>query len=406
MPTYDFQGRDATGKLITGKRLANNIKTLTSELFKEGITPVQINIVKSKEDYLDAINLFFRGKSVSVDELSLFARQMHALLKTGVPVTFAFRQLAENTRSPQMANALYGITEKIEAGQDLVTAMQEYPHVFSPIMSSMVRVGMESGRLDVAFLKLNQYLELEASGLKRLKTALRYPAIVLLAVFCAIIFINILVIPTFAKIFEQANLQLPTVTKYMIAFSNFITQQWLLALFLLGGAIGIIIYAIRTPKGKYNWAKFQLKIPQVGEILRRVILLRFAQAFAITIEAGIPILEAMNLVGRTINNAYAEQEILNMSESIRHGKNLTQSAANSRLFTALELQMLSVSEETGQLTQMLEEMADFYRREVDYDIKKLKDIIEPLLIIILAIVILILAFSVYLPIWDMVKMAH
>ncbi|SRR5579883_12756 len=406
MPTFNFEGRNPEGKLMIGKRLSQSADTLSAQLLKERITPIRITPINAETDYLDAIKGFFSGGKVSLEELGLFSRQMHALVKTGVPITAALRQLAENARSARMANALYGIVEKLEGGQDLVTAMSAYPKIFTPIMISMVRVGQSSGRLDEAFLRLNQYLELEASGMKRVKAALRYPAVVFVSVICAIIFINILVIPTFSKIFTQANLELPTATRIMIAISQFFVEQWPYLLVALAIIVGSLIYYFRTPRGKYNWYRYQFKIPGFGDVLRRTVLLRFSQAFAITIESGIPLLEGLTLVAHTINNTYAEQEILDMCESIRHGNNLTQSAAGSKLFTPLELQMLSVSEETGELSQMLNEVANYYRREVDYDLKRLNDMIEPMLIVLLAIVVLILAFSVYLPIWDMVKMAH
>lgn len=405
MPTFNFRGRSMDGKAVTGKRLAQSAGILSGLLLREGITPVSIEEVRIEPDFIDLIKGFIRGRYVSPDELGLFSRQMYALLKTGVPITIALRQLAENSRTPQMTEALYSVVENLEGGRDLVTAMQDHTKIFSPIMISMLRVGQDSGRLDEAFLRLNQYLELEAMGMKKIKAALRYPIFVVFSLVCAIVLVNLLVIPTFTTFYTQANIQLPAITRMMIAFSNFMINHWFILIIGVSAAIGGTIYYFRTPQGKYNLGRYQLKIPGFGNIIRRVVLLRFAQAFAITIESGIPLLEGLTLVARSINNAYAEREILNMAESIRHGKNLTQSAASSDLFTTLELQMLAVSEETGQLSQMLEELASFYRREVDYDIKKLNDIIEPTLIIILALVVLFLALTVYLPIWDMVRMS-
>jgi MSHA biogenesis protein MshG len=406
MPTFDYQGRNLDGKLVVGKRLSQSADLLGEQLIKEGIYPIRIDIQKPDVNYWDAFKTWISRGHISLDELSLFARQMHALIKTGVTVTAALRQLAANARSGSMANALYSIVERLESGQDLASAMTYYPKIFTPIMLSMVKVGQESGHLDEAFLRLNQYLELEAAGVKRIKTVFRYPAIVFSVVIFAVIAINLFVIPTFAKVFAKSNIPLPFATRMLLAVSNFIYAHWFMTLTIVIGIIGAIYYYLSSPKGQYNWSRFQLKMPIFGSILRRVVMLRFAQSFAITIESGVPLLEGLNLVAHTINNKYAEGEIINMTESIRHGNNLTQSAANSKLFTQLELQMTSVSEETGELSQMLEELAVYYRREVDYDLKKLNDIIEPLLIIILAIIILILAFSVYLPVWDMVKMAR
>ena len=406
MPTYNYEGRNADGKFVAGKRLSQSQDTLSSQLLKEGIIPVRITLSQKSSGLMDQFRRLFKGNKVSVDELGLFARQMHTLATTGVPINSSLRQLAQNARTPQMAEALYGIVEDVESGQDMASAMGNYPKIFTPIMISMVNVGQSAGRLDEAFLRLNQYLELEGAALKRVGAALRYPMLISITLISAIVIINVFVVPTFAKVFTQANIELPLVTRYLIHISNFFTQYWIMLAILVTLFIGWLLYYLRTPDGKYNWSKFQLKIPGVGRIIRRIILLRFTQSFSITINSGIPLMQGMTLVAESLNNAYAYKEITDMRDLIEHGQSITQAAAATALFTPLELQMMSVSEETGQLAQMLSEIAAYYRREVDYDLKRLSDIIEPLLIVILSGVVLFLALAVYLPIWSMVKLVH
>ena len=406
MPTFEYHGRDNEGRSVKGRRLSQSADNLSMQLLKEGVTPISIQLTGEKPSALDALKEWYERRNINMEELGMFARQMHTLTKTGVPITTALRQLSENSRTLYMATALNGIVQGLESGKDLASAMQEYPAVFTPLMISMIRVGQNSGRLDEAFLRLNQYLDLEATALKRTKTALRYPMFILVSVFAAIILVNIFVIPTFANIFKQSNIDLPVVTKILISVSSFFINDWLILIIGIALCVGWIYYYLHTPKGRYNWDKYSLRIPVIGMILRRIILLRFAQSFSVIINSGIPMLEGIGLVAATLGNTYAIKEVLSLQDSIQHGKSITQAIATTHLFTTLEMQTMAVSEETGELANMLDQIAIYYQREVDYDLKRLNDIIEPVLIIGLSLVILILAFAVYLPIWNMVKLVH
>ncbi len=406
MPTYHFRGYNREGKTVTGKRLSQSADSLSVQLTKEGVTPIVISPIYENLHNIAYWFAKLNGQPISVEELAVFARQMHTLCKTGVTITSSLRQLADNARTLQMTTALNGIVERLESGQDLASAMQEYPKIFKPIMISMIRVGQSTGHLDEAFLHLNEYLELEAFALKRTKAALRYPTFIFVTMIVAVVLVNILVIPTFARIFAQANVKLPVVTQLLINISFFFTRNWFLLLVILGFAVvGIYLY-LQSPEGKLKWHRYQLKIPIVGSILKRIILLRFAQAFSIVVDSGIPILDGITLVAGSITNKYAVEEILSIREAVQHGKSLTQAVSATQLFTPLELQMLSVSEETGQLADMLKQVANYYRREVEYDLKRLNDVIEPVLIIGISMIVLLLAFAVYLPIWNMVKLVH
>lgn len=406
MPTFNFHGRASNGNAVSGRRLAQSADNLGSQLMKEGIIPTSITLASEEANSFAKILDWIRGSNVTLDELAIFSRQMYTLTKAGVPLTASLRQLAENSRALRMSNALNGLVENLESGHDLASAMQEYPETFTPLMISMIRVGQNSGKLDEAFLKLNQYLEMETSTIKRIKSALRYPIFVLVAIIAAVILINLFVIPTFARVFAQSNIPLPKITQVFVSLSQFILHYWYLVLFFIGVIIFSFYRYLSTPEGKLLWAQSQLKIPIIGIIIKRIILLRFSQSFSVVVSSGVPIIEGLGLVAQTVGNEFAKKEVLLIQDSVQHGKSLTQSVAETKLFTPLELQMLSVSEETGELSNMLDQLGLYYRREVDYDLKRLSDMIEPVVIVGLAIVVLMLALSVYLPIWDMVKLAH
>lgn len=406
MPTFAYRGRDNQGALKTGKRTAPSSDALSTQLIKEGIIPVSITTADQASDFLDKLRDFFESKGISTEELSMFSRQMYTLSKAGVPITSALKQFSLNARNPRFAKTMTSIVDHLEAGQDLASALQRYPDIFSPLMISMVRVGQNSGHLDEAFLRLHQYLELESGAIKRVKSSLRYPIIVFFAIIIAIFCVNIFVVPTFAGVFASANISLPLASRILINTSNFFVTYWWLVLTAIVILVASIIRFVRRPRGMLLWDKWKLKMPIVGSIIRRVIMLRFSQSFAITTTSGIPMTEGLNLVANAINNAYARKEILEMQEAIARGSSLTKAAANTDLFTPMELQIFAVSEESGDLSGMLTQLGTYYSSEVEYDLKRMNDLIEPFLIITLSFVILILAFAVYLPIWNMVKIVH
>lgn len=405
MPLFNYRGRDAGGNLKSGQRLAKSADMLSQSLFQEGIIPVSISPVSTAVSLWQTLQDKISNK-IPLDELAIFARQMYLLAKTGVSLTHAMRRLAENTEHKSLAKALFGMVEKLEGGQDLASSMEEYPTIFSPLMISMVRVGQSSGRLDDAFLRISQFIELEASVLKDMKTAMRYPMFVIIALISAVVIVNIFVIPAFAKVFEQAHMDLPLPTLILVGMSNFFVHHWLFMIISVVIITLSVRYYIHTPKGQFLWSKYQLRMPIFGSLIKRLIILRFIQSFAITVNSGVPLIEGIGLLAQSIDNEYIRKQIASMRESIEHGHNLTQAAATTDLFTPLELQILTVSEETGELGVMLEQIATFNKREIEYDIKRLSDLIEPLLIMALAGMVLLLALAVYLPIWNMVRLAH
>lgn len=406
MPTFQFQGRNMEGKAISGKRLALSANNLSEQLIKEGIVPININLEQENLSVVDKIKSSFLTKSALIQELTMFSRQMHVLAKTGVPITDAIRELAQSSHNQQFAYALHGIVERLEAGMDLAGAMQQYESIFTPLMISIIRVGQDSGRLDEAFLNINEYLELEGGAIKKLSASLRYPTFVLIAIVAAIVLMNIFVLPTFAKIFAQANIELPKVTLFLLAMSRFFTHYWYILLISIVAIVIAIHLALKQQRYRLIWDGFKFKIPVLGHILRRIVLLRFAQTFAVTLHSEIPIDDGLKLSAKALGNAYASEEVMKVREKIQHGNSFVQAAKTSDLFTPLELQMLAVSDKTGELQSILEQLVIFYQREVNYDIKRITDLVEPLLIIMLAGMIAVLAFAVYLPIWNMVKVVH
>ena len=370
-----------------------------TQLLTSGITPVEIAKGRQGSDWRRRLQRL-GGSKPELSELILFSRQMYTLMKAGVPITRGMAGLVESTRNPGFAETLKDVQANLESGRDLASSLARHPRVFSSLFVSMVRVGETTGSLDEAFLRITQYLELDKDTRDRIKAAIRYPIIVLIAVVAAIGVMNVLVIPEFAKLFAASRLQLPWQTRAIVAVSDFFVAYWPL---IFGAILGVVV-AVRihvcTEAGRYQWDKLKLKIPVVGDIIHRALMARFARSFSISLRAGVPLIQALTVVARAVDNEYVGELVLSMRNGIERGESLTRVAITTNLFTPAVLQMLAVGEETGSIDELLNEVASFYEREVDYDLKYLGDAIQPIMLSVIAGLVLILILGVILPVWD------
>ncbi len=405
MPNYYYKGRTSRGDSIEGVVEANSPDAVATQLINSGITPVDITEKAETQDVFKSANRFFEPKP-DLTDLILFSRQMYSLTKAGVPIIRAIRGLADSTQNSMMAVALDNIADNLESGRELATAFGQHSKIFTPIYISMVRVGENSGRLDEAFIQIAHYLELEKDTRERIKQALRYPTIVLGAIVIAIAIINRYVIPAFAKVFAGFNAELPWATKVLIATSDFTVAYWYYILFFASASIAGFLYYIKTENGRYKWDKNKLRLPIVGGIIHRALLARFARSFSMATRSGVPLIQALTVVAKAIGNEFVGDRILSIRNGIERGDTLTRTVAATNLFTPLVIQMIAVGEETGQVDDMLDEVADYYEREVDYDLKNLSSAIEPILIIAIGAMVFILALGVFLPMWDLAAAAR
>lgn len=407
MPVYRYQGRDSRGELVDGNIESGSAEAVAGQLFSGGITPIDIRETKPTETTaFSGLKLTGGKQKVQLSDLILFSHQMYTLTKAGVPMIQALTGLVQSTRNPTMARALVDIAEQLESGRELSVALSRHPRIFPSLIISLVQVGENTGRLDEVFAQISRYLELEKDTRDRVKAATRYPMFVLGAIGIALVIINIFVIPVFAKLFKSFKVELPWATRVLIGTSEFFVAYWpymLVGLILL--VLGLRNY-IKTDAGRYAWDRLRLRLPLVGSIITRATLARYARSFSMAIRAGVPLVHALGVVARAVDNAYIAERILAMRTGIERGESLTRTAVASGLFTPLVLQMLSVGEETGQVDTLLVEVAEFYEREVDYDLKNLATAIEPILIVAIGIMVLILALGVFLPMWDLAKAAR
>ncbi|MDX5371613.1 MAG: type II secretion system F family protein [Pseudomonadaceae bacterium] len=407
MSQFRYTGRDAQGGKVSGTLQSTSRDSLASELLAQQITPLTIEeqAAQGSEDVLATLQEKLRRRRVDLEELIIFCRQMYSLSKAGVPIIRAIGGLAESHRNLYFREVLQAVRADLEGGMSMAVALNAHPRVFTTLFISMVSVGENTGQLDQAFRQLSSYLELERETRKRIKQATRYPLFVLAAMAVALVVINLLVIPAFAKVFEQFKADLPWPTQVLIGTSQFFQDFWWLLLALAAGGLYAFFKWIESDAGALRWDGIKLRLPIVGGIFERIALARFTRTFAMMYRAGVPLLQTLSINSASVGNRHIGQAILGMREGVERGEALTRTASSSGLFTPLVLQMMAVGEETGALDDLFVEVADFYEQEVDYDLKQLADAIEPILIVAMGVMVLILALGVFLPMWELASVA-
>ncbi len=338
-------------------------------------------------------------------DVLLFTRQIYTLLKAGVPIMRTLAGLQDSTQNQAMKSVLGQVRESLDSGRELSVSLARHPKVFTPFYLSMVRVGEMTGQLEQIFLRLFDHMEFERFMREQVKSALRYPSFVVMAMVAAIFVVNIWVIPAFAAVFKGFGAELPLMTRILIGFSDFMVAWWHVQI----GAIVTAALAFRswvaTRAGRHQWDGIKLHIPIAGKIVRKATLARFARSFSLASRSGVPVIQALTTVAQTVDNAFIAGKVERMRDSMERGESVLRSAISAGVFTPVVLQMIAVGEESGALDEMMEEIADMYQREVEYELKTLSQQIEPILIVMLGILVLILALGIFLPVWDLGKVA-
>ena len=401
MASFRYHGRTARGEAVAGTLEAESADALATHLFTRGITPIDIQSVAVSRSAFDDLWRRLGGGAPRVTDLILFSRQMYAITKAGLPLLRGMQSIAASTPNGILRATLESVIDNLQAGRELSFALGRFPDVFTKFYVSVIRVGEASGTLETAFLRMYEYLGLEKRIGDKLKTALRYPATVVVAIAIAIGVITIFVLPKFAPVFAALGNNLPWATRVLMGVSGFASHYWyVVAAAGIAASVAFKLW-LRDPAGRYRWDKLKLKMPVVGGIVRRASLAQITRSFALTLESGVPIIQGVNMIARAAGNEYLTERVLALRDGVERGESLYRTAQTADLFTPLALQMIAIGEETGALSEMLGEVADFYEREVDHDLENLTAAIEPILIVSIGVMVLILALGVFLPLWDM-----
>lgn len=400
MTIFAWRGRNSLGELIQGELDAVSEDAVADQLLSLGLVPVHIAPapqVQTRESWWDQ----FSRRPIVIEDVLIFSRQMYTLNKAGVPILRAFAGLQSSTDKPAMVEVLKDVRASLDQGRDMATSLARHPKVFGPFYVAMVRVGEMTGKLTEVFLRLAEHLEFERDTRARIKQAMRYPSFVVIAMLIAIVIINLFVLPVFAKVFAGFNAQLPLITRGLLGFSGWMITWWP-ALLALGAALVVGVRAyLQNPEGRYHWDRRKLSLPIVGPIILKATLARFARSFALSSQAGVPLVQALAVVAQTVDNAYIASRIEQMRAGIERGESISRCAAATGVFTPVVLQMMTVGEETGELDALLFEIAEMYERDTDYAIKGLSSSIEPILLVFIGVLVLLLALGVFLPLWNL-----
>jgi MSHA biogenesis protein MshG len=406
MPFFAYKGRNARGELMQGVLEGLDAGAVADQLFGTGVTPVEIVATRRTSAGAGSGGMGdawrrLREKKVTSMDVQLFSRQMHTLLKSGVPIMRGLAGLQESATSPALARVIKDLRESLDAGRELSAAMRRHPECFSNFYLSMVRVGEMTGRLEEVFLRLFDHLEFDRDMRDRVKAALRYPSFVMIAMAIAMVIVNMFVIPQFAKVFASLHSELPLMTRILLASSQFTLAWWpLLAAITFGGWLGFRAWT-GTPKGRYTWDRRKLQLPIAGRIVHKSTMARFARSFALSMRSGVPVVQVLTVVAQTADNAYLAARIEQMRDGVERGESILRISTAANVFTPIVLQMIAVGEETGSLDDLMDEIALMYEREVDYELKTLSSQIEPILITFLGVLVLVMALGIFLPIWDL-----
>ena len=408
MAVFAYKGRTSSGELQQGMLEGDDSRAIADLLFRQGITPTEIRpsgkvaaVASSGASLWQTLN----AEKINTVELMLFSRQMHTLLKAGVPIMRALAGLQESAQNPTMVATLQSLRESLDSGRELSAALRLHPRVFSAFYVSLVQVGEMTGMLDETFMRLYSHLEFEKEMNERIKSALRYPMFVMIAMAIAIVVVNIVVIPAFAKVFAGFHTELPLMTRILMGFSGFMVSYWWLLLGLLIAAIVGFRRYINTVPGRLQWDKVKLEIPIAGKIIKKSTLARFARSLGLAFKSGIPVLQGLSVVALVVDNAYMRKNIEQMRDGVERGDSILRTAIASQVFNSTVLQMIAVGEETGDMDGLMFEIAGMYEREVEYEVKTLAQQIEPIMIVALGALVLVLALGIFLPMWDLGKAA-
>ncbi|MDE2304561.1 MAG: type II secretion system F family protein [Gammaproteobacteria bacterium] len=401
MTAFAYKGRSALGEPVQGQLEAESAEQIASRLLGAGITPISIEPARVGSGSLRRLWIRAGGGRPRTEDLMMFSRQMYTITKSGVPLLRGLRGLQSSTHNEVLRTTLGEVLASLEGGRDLATSFARHPTVFPPLYVDMVRVGESTGTLDVAFLRLCEYLGTEQEVSERVRAALRYPLIVLAAIALSIGIISVKVIPAFAPLFRVLGNRIPWPTRVIMATSSLTQHYWWAMLLGAAGVAALARRYVSRDQGRYRWHRAKLALPLVGDLIHEAVLARVTRSLAICLAAGIPALQALAAIARTTGNDYLSEGILRIRDTVERGESLSRAAAGSRLFPPLVVQMIAVGEETGDLAELLGEVAEHYRRDVDYRLRNLSAVIEPALIVAVGGIVLVLALGVFLPMWDM-----
>ena len=398
MPIFTYRGRARGGRLITGQVEANTPLAVAAQLRQRRVMATS---VREKPEPLRLKIPGFGGR-VKDKDLTVFTRQIATMINAGLPLVQSLEVLASQQLNKRFKGVLIKIREDVEGGSTFAASLKQHPTVFTPLYMSMVEAGEAGGFLDTVLNRLAGYIEKSMTLRRKVKGAMIYPATIITVAVAVVIFLLIFVIPTFKTLFEGFGAALPLPTRIVLELSRLVKTHLLAGLGTLVGAVFGVRFYYRTEKGKKVIDSLLLRLPVIGQLIRKVSVAKFTRTLGTLVSSGVPILDGLNITARIAGNKVVEEAILKTRSSIAEGKTIADPLGASGIFPPMVVQMISVGEQTGALDSMLAKIADFYDAEVDQAVANLTTLLEPIMIVFLGVVVGGLIIAMYLPIFKLV----
>jgi type IV pilus assembly protein PilC len=401
--TYEYSVRDRSGKVVTGKLVADSQATVVQKLKSMGYAPLNVTEQKSA-GMKKELNIPGFGTKVKIKDLAIMSRQFAVMINSSLSLLRALTILSEQTENKELARVLTVVRNEVETGQALSASMAKHPDAFPPLMVNMIRAGEIGGFLDSVLLQLAENYEAEVKLRGKVKSAMTYPVVVFVIAIVAVVGMLLFIVPVFAHMFDDLGGTLPAPTRVLVFLS-----KWM-KIFAPIGAVALAVFFMVWPKFKHKPAvrnfldPLKLKAPIFGKLSQKIALSRFSRNLGTMMRSGVPILQALDIVSSTTGNVVLERAIQDVQDSVRNGESLTRPLAQHAVFPPMVVQMMAVGEDTGALDDMLAKIADFYDQEVEATTEALTALIEPLMIAVLGSIIGAIIIALYMPIFGVFKL--
>ncbi len=397
MATYAYKAKNLEGKVLQGEIEGDSEAQVRARLRERGYFVSKLE----KKQQAFSINIF--GGKVTSKDVSIFAQMFSVMMSSGVPLVRCLAILQQQTENPAFGKILGQVRTDVEGGSTLSSALGKHPRVFDVLFVNLVRAGEAGGILDGILKRLATYLESSEALKSKVKGALTYPVVILSIAGLIVLALVMFVLPQFKSIFESMNVELPAVTKFLLAMSDILINWW----FVIIPCIFLIPIAIleffKTDRGSRIYDVNILRVPAIGMMMKKLAVARFTRTLGTMITSGVPILQALEVTAATAGNCVIKEAVDETRNSIREGESIAEPLKNSRVFPMMVVQMISVGEETGELDKMLMKIADFYEVEVDNAVKGLTSIIEPVVIVLMGLIIGGIVLAVFMPMLTLVN---
>lgn len=401
MPVFEYQAYNDVGAQITDTVEADNVGEVVERLEKLGYLPINIDS-KSKGG---EISLFSGRKKLKEVDIIMFTRQLVTLLKAGVPLLSCLEALMDQTDNESLKEIVQQIYVDIESGTSFSEALKKHPKEFSELYVNSIQAGEAGGALDEVLERLSQLMEHDMQTKSRVKAAMRYPIIVIVSLVVAFITLMLLVVPNFIDLFESMNVELPLPTRLLIGFHSALVNYW----YLLIAGLGALAFAFykykKTETGAYQWDMFLINAPVIGDLNLKTAMSRFTRMFETLNSSGLPIMQTLDIAAKTVGNEVIAKEIDKAAEGVLKGEGLAGPLSRGEIFPPMVVRMISIGEQSGSLDDMLLNVSAHYDSEVEYAVKNLTSMIEPILTVGVGVIVLFLALAIFLPMWDLTKLA-